>query len=84
MKPPVPRAREHRSPPHRPAAAGTRGRPGIRAAEGRPPTGRRQVADSHELAIESGLSVDLEIAADELNAIARLLGDDLKIFLSQA
>jgi hypothetical protein len=34
--------------------------------------------------IESDLSADMEIVADELDAIARLLGDDLRTFLSRA
>lgn len=35
-----------------------------------------------ELVLQSDLSSDLEITPDEIDAIARLLGDDLKAFLS--
>ncbi|MGQ3297364.1 hypothetical protein [Reyranella sp.] len=45
---------------------------------------RGQLGGEHEYTIEGDLSAHLEIATDELDAIARLLGDDLKIFLTQA
>ena len=39
--------------------------------------------DEQAIAIDSDLSADMEIAAEELDAIARLLGDELKTFLSE-
>jgi hypothetical protein len=39
--------------------------------------------DERPLALESDLSTDMEITAEELDAIARLLGDELNTFLSK-
>ena len=46
-----------------------------------PPRRDRHVGED-EPSLKSDLSADLEVTADELDAIARLLGDDLKAFLS--
>jgi hypothetical protein len=39
--------------------------------------------DEQAVAIDGDLSADMEIGAEELDAIARLLGDDLRAFLSR-
>jgi hypothetical protein len=39
--------------------------------------------DEQAIAIDSDLSADMEISAEELDAIARLVGDDLRAFLSR-
>jgi hypothetical protein len=44
---------------------------------------RRLRVDEQASTLDSDLSVDMEIMAEELDAIVRLLGDDLKAFLSQ-
>jgi hypothetical protein len=44
---------------------------------------KRLRVDEPAIALDSDLCADLEIAAGELDAIARLLGDDLKPFLSR-
>ena len=44
---------------------------------------RRARVDDRLLELASDLSADLEITAEELDAIARLLGDDLKTFLCE-
>ena len=40
--------------------------------------------DERTTALDSDLCASVEITAEELDAIARLLGDDLKTFLSEA
>jgi hypothetical protein len=45
---------------------------------------RRLRVDERAITLDSDLSVDMDIIADEVDAIVRLLGDDLKAFLSQA
>ncbi len=48
------------------------------------PARRRQRVVDRELTLESELSDDLGITDEELDAIGRLLGDDLKAMLSGA
>lgn len=84
MKPSAPRNSEQGLPPNRSAAVRTRVRPGSGAVKEYTPARRGQLGGEHEYTIEGDLSAHLEIATDELDAIARLLGDDLKIFLTQA
>lgn len=60
--------------PHPDPANGAAGR-GI-------PATRRLRADDQAIALECDLSGDQEITTEDLDAIARLLGDDLKAFLS--
>ena len=43
----------------------------------------RSLHDSATFALESNLSGDMEITAEEIETIARLMGDDLKTFLSE-
>jgi hypothetical protein len=45
---------------------------------------RRLRVDEQAITLDSDLSADVEIMAEELDAIVRLLGDDLKAFLSKA
>jgi hypothetical protein len=40
--------------------------------------------DEQAVTLDSDLSADLQILDEELAAIARFLGDDLRIFLSEA
>ena len=40
--------------------------------------------DGQAIALDSDLSMEMDITAEELDAIARFLGDDLKTFLSEA
>ena len=40
--------------------------------------------DERAIALDSELSAEMEITAEELDAIVRLLGNDLKSFLSEA
>jgi hypothetical protein len=44
---------------------------------------RRSRHDTTTLALETSLSGDMEITREEIEAIARLLGDDLKTFLAE-
>ncbi|HTG25000.1 MAG TPA: hypothetical protein VK681_33585 [Reyranella sp.] len=44
---------------------------------------RRIRVDEQAITLDSDLFVDMEIMAEELHAIARLLGDDFKGFLSE-
>jgi hypothetical protein len=53
-------------------------------ADGKAPAGKpRSRHDRTTLALESTLSSDMEITSKEIEVIARLLGDDLKTFLSE-
>ena len=45
---------------------------------------RRLRVDDQAITLDSELAAAMEITAEELDAIARLLGDDLKTFLSEA
>lgn len=48
------------------------------------PPRRRRREDEGEPVLQSDFSADLQITADELDAIGRLLGEDLKTFLSES
>ena len=53
-------------------------------ADGKAPAEKpRSRHDRTTLALESNLSGDMEITSKEIEVIARLLGDDLKTFLSE-
>jgi hypothetical protein len=56
--------------------------PNVRAACRDAAHRRRLGVDEQAITFDSELSVGMEIMAEELDAIARLLGDDLKAFLS--
>jgi hypothetical protein len=45
---------------------------------------KRLCVDEQATAVDSDLFADKEISVEELEAIARLLGDDFKSFLSKA
>ena len=45
---------------------------------------RRLHVDEQAITLDSDLSAHMEIATEELDAIARLLGDNFKTFLSEA
>jgi hypothetical protein len=45
---------------------------------------RRLRVDEPAITVDSELAAAMEITAEELDAIARLLGDDVKTFLSEA
>jgi hypothetical protein len=54
----------------------------IASADGSPEN-QKSRHDRTTLALESNLSGDMEITPEEIEVIARLLGDDLKTFLSE-
>jgi hypothetical protein len=63
--------------------AAPRRNPNVCAAGKTVPVRRRQRVDEQAIAMESELSPDMETTVEELDAIARLLGDDLKAILSK-